>query len=87
MRENGTAVDGYPIGDDISDIHDEGDDSEDEVSGSEEEQDSPEEEQGNQTPATHHQFPMVSPSSVESTASIETVRPVNAAQGRFSIPS
>jgi hypothetical protein len=31
--------------------------------------------QGGETPATRYQVPMVSPSSVESAASIETVRP------------
>jgi hypothetical protein len=34
-------------------------------------------EQGRVTPLTQYQIPMVSPSSVESAASIETVRPTN----------
>src|SRR5271154_1529564 len=36
---------------------------------------------GRETPSTQYQIPMVSPGSVESTASVETVRPTNAPPG------
>lgn len=44
-------------------------------------------EDGRETPLTQYQLPMVSPSSVESIASVETVRPTNTAAGRLSLLS